>query len=172
MDGSPNSGRFHATTLWHIDAVEWAPSTSSKADTRPKELDVRFTPKSGIWGRREMGAWSRRVASDQAIVPHADKKASTQSWETVSNVLIFHVRFFHQLGEKRCRIKHDGRFLIPPYGGSNPPAPASQSRNRKIVVFEAKEGRKIGALFPSDFLWCSQIRVLARETDPHSPRNH
>jgi hypothetical protein len=30
MDGSPHSGSFNATTLWHIDAVEWAPSTASK----------------------------------------------------------------------------------------------------------------------------------------------
>jgi hypothetical protein len=119
-----------------------------------------------------MGAWSRRVASDQAIVPHADKKASTQSWETVSNVLSFMCVFSTSWEKSVVESNMTDEFLIPPYGGSNPSAPASQSRNRKIVVFEAKEGRKIGALFPSDFLWCSQIRVLARETDPHSPRNH
>src|SRR5262249_883296 len=26
--------RFDATTLWHFDAAEWAPSTASKADKR------------------------------------------------------------------------------------------------------------------------------------------
>jgi hypothetical protein len=31
MDGSPHSGSLNATTLWHIDAVEWAPSTVSFA---------------------------------------------------------------------------------------------------------------------------------------------
>ncbi len=29
MDGSPHVVRFDATTLWHFDAAEWAPSTAS-----------------------------------------------------------------------------------------------------------------------------------------------
>src|SRR6476619_4250956 len=29
MDGSLHSGSLNSTTLWHIDAVEWAPSTAS-----------------------------------------------------------------------------------------------------------------------------------------------
>src|SRR5215510_7836412 len=32
MDGSPQVVRFDATTLWHLDASEWAPSTASEAD--------------------------------------------------------------------------------------------------------------------------------------------
>src|SRR5262249_7767388 len=32
MDGSPQRGLLHATTLWHFDAAEWAPSTASLAD--------------------------------------------------------------------------------------------------------------------------------------------
>jgi hypothetical protein len=48
MDGSPNSGRFHATTLWHIDAVEWAPSTSSKADISAVRFDVRLVPTADV----------------------------------------------------------------------------------------------------------------------------
>src|SRR5262249_16614845 len=35
MDGSPQVVRFDATTLWHFDAAEWAPSTASKADITP-----------------------------------------------------------------------------------------------------------------------------------------
>src|SRR5947209_14500373 len=31
MDGSPQVVRFDATTLWHFDAAEWAPSTASIA---------------------------------------------------------------------------------------------------------------------------------------------
>ena len=31
-----------ATTLWHIDAAEWAPSTASFADIQRVEADVRF----------------------------------------------------------------------------------------------------------------------------------
>src|SRR5215510_1010299 len=29
MDGTPQVVRFDATTLWHLDAAEWAPSTAS-----------------------------------------------------------------------------------------------------------------------------------------------
>jgi hypothetical protein len=29
MDGTPHVVRFDATTLWHLDAGEWAPSTAS-----------------------------------------------------------------------------------------------------------------------------------------------
>jgi hypothetical protein len=31
MDGTPQVVRFDATTLWHLDAAEWAPSTASLA---------------------------------------------------------------------------------------------------------------------------------------------
>src|SRR5215470_18373789 len=31
MDGSPQVVCFDTTTLWHLDAAEWAPSTASKA---------------------------------------------------------------------------------------------------------------------------------------------
>src|SRR6516225_5561877 len=34
MDGSPQVVRFDATTLWHFDAAEWAPSTASFASHR------------------------------------------------------------------------------------------------------------------------------------------
>jgi len=45
MDGSPQVVRFDATTLWHSDAAEWAPSTASKAEK--VKTSVRFTPESG-----------------------------------------------------------------------------------------------------------------------------
>jgi hypothetical protein len=38
---------FNATTLWHIDAVEWAPSTASLAATPVTVWRVRFTLDSG-----------------------------------------------------------------------------------------------------------------------------
>src|SRR5262249_10410630 len=47
MDGSPQVVRFDATTLWHLDAAEWAPSTASKADAASSGSHVRFTPQSG-----------------------------------------------------------------------------------------------------------------------------
>src|SRR5262249_47999400 len=47
MDGSPQVVRFDATTLWHFDAAEWAPSTASKADFAPSLDYVRFAPEGG-----------------------------------------------------------------------------------------------------------------------------
>jgi hypothetical protein len=46
MDGSLHSGSLNATTLWHIDAVEWAPSTASIASFE-RCRHVGFTPDSG-----------------------------------------------------------------------------------------------------------------------------
>src|SRR5262249_46759426 len=46
MDGSPQRGSLHATTLWHSDAAEWAPSTASIADIERCQVDVRSTPES------------------------------------------------------------------------------------------------------------------------------
>jgi len=37
--------RFDATTLWHLDASEWVPSTASEADAASSRSHVRFTPK-------------------------------------------------------------------------------------------------------------------------------
>jgi hypothetical protein len=36
--------RFDATTLWHFDAAEWAPSTASKAEKLDLPLEVRLAP--------------------------------------------------------------------------------------------------------------------------------
>jgi hypothetical protein len=38
--------RFNATTLWHIDAVEWAPSTASFSTFSLTRPDVRYYPES------------------------------------------------------------------------------------------------------------------------------
>src|SRR5262249_26496851 len=46
MDGTPQVVRFDATTLRHLDAAEWAPSTASKADLTPSSGHVRFAPES------------------------------------------------------------------------------------------------------------------------------
>src|SRR5262245_37495932 len=48
MDGSPQCGLLDATTLWHFDAAERAPSTASKADICGALGHVRFTPNSDI----------------------------------------------------------------------------------------------------------------------------
>ena len=49
MDGTPQVVRFDATTLWHLDAAEWAPSTASIAAEmvgRMRRSHVRFAPKA------------------------------------------------------------------------------------------------------------------------------
>jgi len=50
MDGSPQCGLLHATTLWHFDASERAPSTASKADIRAAKSHARSTPKADMCG--------------------------------------------------------------------------------------------------------------------------
>jgi len=50
MDGSPQVVRFDATTLWHLDAAEWAPSTNSFGHHREDTAAyVRFAPKADKW---------------------------------------------------------------------------------------------------------------------------
>src|SRR5262249_51013136 len=52
MDGTTQVVRFDATTLGHLDAAEWAPSTASKADLTPSSGHVRFAPRKADIGRR------------------------------------------------------------------------------------------------------------------------
>jgi hypothetical protein len=48
--------RFDATTLWHSDAAEWAPSTASLANRRPEPSLV------GFWANTHIdGVFSRHV---------------------------------------------------------------------------------------------------------------
>ena len=42
MDGSPQRGSLHATTLWHFDAAEWAPSTASLAPVVGSGMKARM----------------------------------------------------------------------------------------------------------------------------------
>jgi hypothetical protein len=51
MDGSPQVVRFDATTLWHFDAAEWAPSTASDSAAPRCPRHVRYLSES----RRECG---------------------------------------------------------------------------------------------------------------------
>src|SRR6266545_6014143 len=46
MDGSPQVVRFDATTLWHFDAAEWAPSTASNSALGRCLHNLRITPES------------------------------------------------------------------------------------------------------------------------------
>ena len=65
MDGSPQCGLLDATTLWHFDASERAPSTASLATDFAPQADVRFGPKADIAclfdhlvGTSQQGRWN------------------------------------------------------------------------------------------------------------------
>src|SRR6478752_7108230 len=45
MDGSPQVVRFDATTLWHLDAAEWAPSTASNPVLATTSADRQLIPR-------------------------------------------------------------------------------------------------------------------------------
>jgi len=47
MDGTPQVVRFDVTTLWHLDAAEWAPSTASIAS---KTIEMSEHSLSGMRG--------------------------------------------------------------------------------------------------------------------------
>jgi hypothetical protein len=77
MDGSPQVVRFDATTLWHFDAAEWAPSTASnsvsdvrcttafppKAEVDPRPCDVADVPKPEICAERSTRGFPFRAAN-------------------------------------------------------------------------------------------------------------
>src|SRR5262249_52422698 len=69
-------------------------------------------------------------ADDEGSIPFTCSNLSAQpvggfdSRESGCNSLMLHVRFSPRSGEMRSEIKLEGRFLIPPFGGSSPPAPA------------------------------------------------
>src|SRR5262249_59698265 len=70
-------------------------------------------------------------ADDEGSIPFTRSNLSAQpvgrfvSRESGCNSLMLHVRFSPRSGEMRSEIKLEGRFLIPPFGGSSPPAPAT-----------------------------------------------
>src|SRR5215831_10561729 len=79
MDGSPQVVRFDATTLWHFDAAEWAPSTASKADISQCNRHVRFTPHKRTFRSLIGMSISRRLADKlpafhQSGMPLASKQ--------------------------------------------------------------------------------------------------
>src|SRR5262249_36034575 len=54
MDGTPQVVRFDATTLWHLDAAEWAPSTASSAS---RLAGIRLGVRTAEYGRRSWAWW-------------------------------------------------------------------------------------------------------------------
>src|SRR6266540_459918 len=67
MDGSPQVVRFDATTLWHLDAAEWAPSTASFTSIPSCPRHVRCTL------NRCHDVAARRTVSKGAGSRHADE---------------------------------------------------------------------------------------------------
>src|SRR6516165_2526256 len=82
MDGPPQRGSLHATTLWHFDAAEWAPSTASLADI----LTVRRLHAVAIPGLLDL---PRRVVRDihcgVATCPSHCRHCIACKWLTSSN---------------------------------------------------------------------------------------
>jgi hypothetical protein len=64
--------RFNATTLWHFDAAEWAPSTASKADLTLSAGDVGSYFNNGH-GVRTSIVMERSLP---AIIPRTDSFAT------------------------------------------------------------------------------------------------
>ena len=73
---------------------------------------VRRSPPDFVFS----GAYQRRSSDRQVVTPG--------SWRIFAIVLKRHDRFSVQLEEKRNESKPVERFLIPPFPGSNPGAPA------------------------------------------------
>src|SRR5215831_5394910 len=93
MDGSPQCGlRFDTTTLWHFDAAEWVPSTTSRAAklevSTTSPLSLRKLPVERTSRNRRSGPvsdiWTRRADVDIAI-----SAASFRTMETEATVIDF-----------------------------------------------------------------------------------
>jgi hypothetical protein len=61
------------------------------------------------------------------------------------------VRFSPQSGENALAIKVVGQILIPPFGGSNPPAPAKHFEFWRILFFWREKAAKRDFLEPEAF---------------------
>jgi hypothetical protein len=83
----------------------------------------------------------------------------THGWEIAPNYLITHARFSPQLGEMRNQINAVGQFLIPPFPGSNPGAPASQSGLSAFTYIIAEKVHICDALYRLPGLCRSSDRV-------------
>src|SRR3974390_301303 len=69
MDGSPHCGLLHAATLWHSDAVEWAPSTASIA-TEPSRAKIQQCPRLR---QKQISADACMTANSHGILEVAKK---------------------------------------------------------------------------------------------------
>src|SRR5262245_30446759 len=76
MDGTPHVVRFDATTLWHLDAAEWAPSTASFASIALRTR-VRLAPDFGHV--RQLSYWSRCAISGREQMQQLHRYSITSS---------------------------------------------------------------------------------------------
>src|SRR5262245_36173185 len=90
MDGTPHVVRFDATTLWHLDAAEWAPSTASFA-TDPVPTNVRCASNSDCARRgssTSTGGCSGSIggtvarSTARARLGRADPPSDSSDWAT------------------------------------------------------------------------------------------
>src|SRR5262249_23112682 len=74
MDGTPQVVRFDATTLWHLDAAEWPPSTASKAAVRATLASSLLCPP-----KRKIRSFVRHFREMQiSTIASATKSTDTQ----------------------------------------------------------------------------------------------
>jgi hypothetical protein len=62
---------FNATTLWHFDAAEWAPSTASFASVWPRTDDYRYIPINRL--RYRASACPKVPITDTSLGGHSVK---------------------------------------------------------------------------------------------------
>jgi hypothetical protein len=67
--------RFNATTLWHIDAAEWAPSTASFSTISTWLCDVRLSSGRRLFGPLAFMLYALRAAA--SCNPNQDADAES-----------------------------------------------------------------------------------------------
>src|SRR5262249_52504366 len=77
MDGSPQVVRFDATTLWHLDAAEWAPSTASFTSF-PSSRRVRSAPRCDAVGSLSYRCCGRRCIVEPILFSAQGAEQRTQ----------------------------------------------------------------------------------------------
>src|SRR4029077_12944625 len=79
MDGSPQVVRFDATTLWHLDAAEWAVAVGTTVSERPPHRSRRALlthraptldgDEEPLLGPRMQDAWEWQVSVGNGLHP-------------------------------------------------------------------------------------------------------
>src|SRR5262245_48956590 len=108
MDASPQVVRFDATTLWHLDAAEWAPSTASFTSFPPSRR-VRSAPRCDAVGSLVYRCCGRRCIVEPILFSAQGAEQRTQgrrarlpatTCQRSARASCYRVRF--QFGQRGC----------------------------------------------------------------------